>query len=92
MNNVDEFLSDIKDVRADVLGYDDAFAFAMESVPKVIHEGEALFFGRIGTGTFFSGDNISKCRWYPDTNPVEALGLVRIEFGDEVAEQLAAWY
>jgi hypothetical protein len=91
MDNIQEFLSDIRDVHPDVIDYADCFTVAMDSVPNVIHEGEKLFFGQIGDGTFFSGHDIERCRWYPDTNPIEALGLVRLEFGDEIAEELAAW-
>jgi hypothetical protein len=81
MHNIDEFLSDIRDVHPDVLDYTDGFTVAMETVDRFDREGESLFFGQIGTGTFFSSNDFEMCRWYSDTN----------EFGDEVAEPLSSW-
>lgn len=92
MDNYEEFLSDIQTIQPEILSYDDAFSFAMDSVPKYYLDCETLFFGAVGTGTFFSNDQFDDCRWFPESRPGEVVECIRAEFGDGVTDAIRGKY
>jgi hypothetical protein len=73
-------------LQPDIIDYFEALVFAMEAVGHAVYNHETIYFGRIGDGTFFSGSDFDRCRWYPDTNPIEAKYTLAIEFGEELLE------
>jgi hypothetical protein len=91
MENDDQFLLEMRELNPEIVDYVDALVFAIENVERYVHRGEVLYFGRVGEGTFFTGGDFDRCRWYPDTNPVEAIGLISVEFGEELSDELEAF-
>lgn len=88
MDNHEDFLADMQAIQPHLIDYCDALTFALQSVDQHVCNNEAVYFGPVGGGVFFSGADFDRCRWWPDTNTVEARGIVAAEFGEELAENL----
>lgn len=88
MDNIKDFTSYLKLIYPDINGYDEALYHALDSVPRYVNGNEALYFGEIGHGCFFSDGDFDHCRWLPDTNAIEALGILRLDLGERIVEDL----
>jgi len=86
MDNDEEFLQDMQRLRPDIIDYFEALVYAMEQVNRYDGGDEILYFGTVADGVFFSGGDFDRCRWFPETSPVEAIGSLEAELGEQLVE------
>lgn len=85
----ENFLESMRSLSAGpVCDLSDALVFAMQQVAANPNHFQQRYFGRVGDGIFYMDGNLSHTRWFPETTPTEALGLLRCEFGDRFVRGL----
>jgi hypothetical protein len=86
-----EFIDAMRQLDPDIMHYEEALFFAMDSVDRIPRSSQIQYFGQIGTGTFYADGNPSRVRWFPETTPVEAIGLLNMEFGERLTAKLRSF-
>lgn len=88
MDNLDLY-NDVLLVNPDITGLDDAIFYAMTQV-QTCDNNPLRWFGPIdidGTiGTFYA--DTERFAWFPDTKPMEAIGSLTAEFGEDFTDDL----
>jgi hypothetical protein len=87
-----EFIADMRRHNPEIDDYLEALVYAMDTVARVPRDQklrvEECYFGQIGDGTFYTDSEWDHTRWYPDTNPVEAIHILELELGEECTRNL----